>query len=129
MTSSGLTQAITKKLSRGRPASLTEEEAEHFRAALRSAMAVTLDCAAGDISDDALIFDSLGLDSIDVFDIVDQLTVLYEAAIALEELPAEILAGGEGTTFRSFADGILAYYESEPAEASGAAEAGEEPRG
>lgn len=129
MTSSGLTQAITIKFSRGRPTSFTEEEAEHFRGALRSAMAVTLDCPASDISDDALIFDDLGVDSIDVFDIVDQLTVLYEAAIALEELPPELLAGGEGTTFRGFADGILAYYESEPDGASATAGPGEEPRG
>lgn len=118
MSDDPLQQRISEKLNQGRPVSFTAEEADQFREALREALAVTLDTRPGEIGDDADIFDGLGVDSIDVFDMVDQLITRYEAPIALEELPPELLRGDAGLTFAGFAQGILDYFATPPAEAS-----------
>lgn len=122
MSNDPLQQRISEKLTQGRPVSFTTEEAEHFREALREALGVTLDTSPAEIGDGADIFDELGVDSIDVFDMVDQLITRYEAPIALEELPPELLRGDAGLTFAGFAQGILDYFATPPAEASDAGE-------
>ncbi len=119
-----LQQRISEKLNQGRPVSFTAEEAAHFREALREALGVTLDTSPAEIGDEADIFDELGVDSIDVFDMVDQLITRYEAPIALEELPPELLRGDAGLTFAGFAQGILDYFATPTAEASAEAGAG-----
>jgi acyl carrier protein len=113
-----LQQRIGEKLNQGRPVAFAAEEADHFREALREALGVTLDTSPANIADTADIFDELGVDSIDVFDMVDQLITRYKAPIALEELPPELLRGDAGLTFAGFAQGILDYFATPPAEAS-----------
>jgi acyl carrier protein len=87
---------VIAKLKQGRPVAFSAEEAQHLREALRQAMAVTLSLEPASITDDAKVFDDLGLDSIDVFDILDQLGERFEIAVALEELPNEVIHGGRG---------------------------------
>jgi acyl carrier protein len=106
--------ALIEKLRAGRPVLLTDAEARHFSEALRTAIAVVLECPPEDIPDTAKLFDDLALDSIDVFDVLDQLTERFEAQVALEDLPAELIRGKEGLTFRDFSDGILDYFRSPP---------------
>ena len=124
MSDDSLQQQISEKLNQGRPVSFTAEEADHFREALREALAVTLDTKVSEISDGADMFDDLGVDSIDVFDMVDQLISRYEAPIALEEFPPALLRGDAGLTFAGFAQGILGYFAAPPASASAEADAG-----
>ncbi|MFI5399570.1 MAG: acyl carrier protein [SAR324 cluster bacterium] len=117
--------AIVEKLRAGRPVALAPEESARLVEAVREAVGVVLEKPAHQIGDDAKLFDDLGMDSIDVFDVLDQLAERFEANVALEDLPADLIRGKEGTTFRSFADGILAYFRtppkaSPPAAASGA---------
>lgn len=117
--------AIAEKLRAGRPVALTPEESARVVEAVREAIGVVLEKPAQQIGDDAKLFDDLGLDSIDVFDVLDQLAERFEANVALEDLPPDLIRGKEGLTFRNFADGILAYFRappkaSVPAAASGA---------
>jgi acyl carrier protein len=115
--------AIIEKLRGGRPVALAAEESAHVVEALREAIGIVLEKPAAQIADDAQLFDALGLDSIDVFDVLDQLAERFEAAVALEDLPADLIRGKEGLTFRDFADGILTYFRTSP-KATGATGAG-----
>jgi acyl carrier protein len=110
---------LIEKFRRGRPLEFSVEEAAFLREALREAMAVTLAVDKSRISDDALVFDDLGLDSIDVFDIFDQLGERFEIQVALEEMPNEMIHGGERATFGEFAEGLLAYFRMPPSPAPG----------
>jgi len=105
---------LIAKFQQGRPLDFSAEEAAHLRAALREAMAVTLSVDQAKITDDARVFDDLGLDSIDVFDILDQLGERFEITVALEEMPNEVVHGGESATFQDFAQGLLGYFQSAP---------------
>lgn len=105
---------LIEKLKKGRPVALTEPEADLFREELRRAMAVTLERTAEDIADGSRVFDELGLDSVDVFDLLDQVAETFEIQVELEELPEEMIYGREGMTFRDFADGIIAYFRQPP---------------
>lgn len=107
-------QAIISKLRGGRPVVLDSNESRHVTEALRGAVAVVLECPPEKITDDARLFDELALDSIDVFDILDQIAERFEAQVALEDLPADLIRGKEGLTFRDFAEGILAYFRTPP---------------
>jgi acyl carrier protein len=117
VTQSALDQALVAKLAQGRPVNFTEEESRWIVEALRTAMAVVLDCPPEKISDDARIFDDLALDSIDVFDLLDQLAERFESPVELERLPPELIRGTEGMTFAQFSSGILGYFRSPPAPA------------
>ena len=109
-----MNQALIEKFRRGRPLEFSPEEQAFLREALREAMAVTLSVDKAGIRDDARVFDDLGLDSIDVFDILDQLGERFEIQLALEELPNDVIRGGESTTFRDFAEGLLGYFSAPP---------------
>ena len=112
-------QALIEKLAKGRPVAFTPEESGAVKDALREAMAVVLDCPVEDIGDNAKVFDDLALDSIDVFDLLDQLAERFESpAVELEQLPPELIRGSGDMTFAQFADGILAYFSSAPTPAS-----------
>ncbi len=108
--------ALTAKLKQGRPVSLTAEEADYLVEALREAMAVVLEVPPEKIGDDTRVFDDLGLDSIDVFDLLDLLAEQFEVQVILEELPESFLRGGEDTTFSNFAQGLLRYFSEPPGE-------------
>ncbi|MEE8397293.1 MAG: acyl carrier protein [bacterium] len=108
---------LKKRLALGRPVSFSPSEAELVRTAVRNAMAVTLERPEAEIGDDTLVFDDLGLDSIDVFDILDQLAEAFDVPVELEQLPGGLIRGGQGLTFSAFADGIIAYFEQEPPQA------------
>lgn len=113
-----MTERLIAKLQQGRPVKLTTEESATLVEALRAAMATTLDMPEDEVGDDALIFDDLGLDSIDVFDVLDQLSERFEVPVALEELPESLLRGSEAggpVTFRTFAEGLLRYFREAPA--------------
>jgi acyl carrier protein len=105
---------LIAKLQAPRPATFTDEEAALIREALREAVAVTLAVGKEQVGDDARIFDDLGLDSIDVFDVLDQLGEKFEIQMALEDLPNDMIRGGENATFRDFAEGILNYFRTPP---------------
>jgi len=107
-------ESIVVKLRAGRPVLLSAEESRQVVEALRAAVAVVLECPPEELADDAKLFDDLALDSIDVFDVLDQLAERFEAQVALEDLPAELIRGKEGLTFREFATGILAYFGTPP---------------
>jgi acyl carrier protein len=109
-----VTEQLIAKLQGRRPVEITEGEAEVIRDALREAMAITLAVPKDKVADDARIFDDLGLDSIDVFDVLDQLGEKFEIQMALEELPNDMIRGGENGTFRDFAEGILNYFRTAP---------------
>jgi acyl carrier protein len=106
--------ALVAKLRAGRPVALAPEESARVVAALREAIGVVLEQPPQQIGDGARLFDDLGLDSIDVFDVLDQLAERFEANVALEDLPADLVRGKEGVTFLDFADGILAYFRTPP---------------
>ena len=106
--------ALTAKLKQGRPVTLTAEEADYLVEALRAAMAVVLEVPPEKIADDTRVFDDLGLDSIDVFDLLDQLAEQFEVQVILEEMPESFLRGGEDTTFCNFAQGLLRYFSEPP---------------
>ncbi|HEX7928757.1 MAG TPA: acyl carrier protein [bacterium] len=114
MSTSALEQGLIAKLAQGRPVAFTIEESRWVTEALRSAMAVVLDCPPSKITDDARVFDDLALDSIDVFDLLDQLAERFESPVELEHLPPELVRGTEGMTFAQFAQGILQYFRSAP---------------
>ncbi|HKI98788.1 MAG TPA: acyl carrier protein [bacterium] len=107
-------EALIAKLQAGRPVHLSESEAAYLTEALREAVATTLEVPVAEIADGSLVFDDLGLDSIDVFDVLDQLSEQFEVPVALEELPETFLRGNEGATFRSFAEGLLRYFREAP---------------
>lgn len=132
-----MSDALAAKLRQGRPVRLTAEESALLVEALREAVATTLDVPLAEVGDDARVFDDLGLDSIDVFDVVDQLAERFGVTVPLEELPESVLRGGGGgseggspgddagtaagaaagapVTFRIFADGLLRYFREAPA--------------
>jgi acyl carrier protein len=105
---------LLEKFRGGRPLEFSEEESDYLREELRGAMAVTLAVPKDQIGDDARVFSDLGLDSIDVFDVLDQLGEKFELQVALEELPNDLIRGGATATFRQFADGILDYFRVPP---------------
>ena len=106
---------LIEKLKQGRPVKFTSDEEAVLTESLRAAMAKTLEIPKEDISDDAKIFDTLGLDSIDIFDILDQMAATFEVDVPLEELPESFLRGAEESTFMDFADGILRFFKEPPA--------------
>lgn len=108
--------ALREKLAAGRPVDINPAEAALLTDALRGAMAVTLEKDEAEITPGAHVFDELGLDSIDVFDILDQLAETFDVQVELEQLPEEMIYGGEGLTFQQFADGIVAHFRSAPEE-------------
>lgn len=110
-------QTLVAKLAMGRPVDFTAEEAAAVTNALREAMAVVLDCTPNSITDQARVFDDLALDSIDVFDLLDQLAERFESPVELEQLPPALIRGKDGMTFADFAAGILDYFRSSPAAA------------
>ncbi len=114
MTPSAIEQGLLVKLAKGRPVDFTAKEAAVVTGALREAMAVVLDCPPATITDDARVFDDLALDSIDVFDLLDQLAERFDSPVDLEQLPPSLVRGKEGMTFSNFAAGILDYYRLPP---------------
>jgi acyl carrier protein len=112
-------QSLAAKLQGSRPVRLTADEEALFVEALREAIATTLSLPPREVADDARLFDTLGLDSIDVFDALDQLSQRFEVPMALEELPETLLRSDRETTFRAFADGLLGYFRQEPAAKGG----------
>jgi acyl carrier protein len=109
-------QALVAKLRQPRPVAFTPDEAAFLVETLRQAVATTLELSAAGVSDDARVFDALGMDSVDVFDVLDQMGETFEMQVALEELPESFLRGGGETTFRAFAEGLLDYFRTPPAE-------------
>lgn len=105
---------LMEKLKHGRPVDFTAEEEAELTEVLRSAMATTLEIAQEEVRDDARIFDDLGLDSIDVFDILDQLADNYEVEVPLEEMPETFRRGEEGTTFKDFAIALVNFLREPP---------------
>ena len=120
-----MNERMIEKFKQGRPLTFSEEEGAYLCEALREALAVTLAVDKAKITDDARVFDELGLDSIDVFDILDQLGERFEIQVALEEMPNDVIRGGESATFRDFAEGLLGYFRTapKPVPAGGAAPA------
>jgi acyl carrier protein len=114
MTDPAVEQALAAKLAQGRPVNFSLEESRVVTDALREAMAVVLDCPPDTITDDARVFDDLALDSIDVFDLLDQLAERFDSPVELEQLPPALIRGKEGMTFADFAAGILDYFRSAP---------------
>ncbi len=106
--------SLIEKLQKGRPATFTKEEEGVLIEALREAMAKTLEVSVEEVGNDALIFDTLGVDSIDVFDILDQLSEQFEVEVPLEELPETFVRGGGETTFLDFANGLLRFFTEPP---------------
>ena len=114
-----LAEKLRQRFTDGKAVGLSAAESACFQAVLRQAVAVTLECEASDISDESLLFSDLGLDSIDVFDLLDQLSETFEIVIELEALPEELLKGGESITFSEFSQAFLSYFQqpASPAEA------------
>ncbi len=108
--------SLSAKLAAGPPVAFTPEEEQIFREAVRKAMAVTLECEPEEITDLALVFDDLGLDSIDVFDLMDQLSEEFQAPFEPEHLPEEMIFGGEGVTFGEFCQGMVDFLKHPPTE-------------
>lgn len=106
---------LMEKLRRGRPVAFSADEAALLGEALRDAMAITLSVDRTLITGEAKVFDDLGLDSIDVFDILEQLGERFEIQVALEEMPNDVVHGGEGATFDHFAERLLNYFRAPPA--------------
>lgn len=106
--------ALAEKLRQGRPVNFTGEEAALLHEALRRAMATTLEIAPEDIRDDALVFDELGLDSIDAFDLLDQLAEQFDVKLEPDDLPAEMIYGKEGLRFREFVELLLTHFRATP---------------
>lgn len=106
--------ALIAKLQQGRPVDFTPEEADYLVTRLREAMAMVLERPVADIADDALVYDALGLDSVDVFDLLDVLAEELDVQVDVEALPEGLLRGDEATTFRAFADGLLTYFRTPP---------------
>ena len=106
--------ALIEKFNGPRPIAFSDEEVRYLRESLRKAVAIALGSDQTEVTDGALIFDDLGLDSVDVFDVLDQLGEEFEAQVALEEIPVDFIHGREGITFRDFADALLGYFGSPP---------------
>jgi len=105
---------LIAKLQGGRPVALAPEDTARVVEALREAIGIVLEQPPQQIADGSRLFDDLGLDSIDVFDVLDQLAERFEANVALEDLPPDFVRGKEGVTFKDFADGILTYFRTPP---------------
>ena len=108
-------EALTRKFDQARPIDFTPEESEFLCESLRKAVGIALNKDVAEIADEALIFDDLGLDSIDVFDVLEQLSEEFGAQVALEEIPNDLIYGKEGITFQDFADALLEYFRTAPA--------------
>ncbi len=106
--------AMAEKLRLGRPVNFTGEEAAYLHEALRRAMATTLEIEPEDIHDDALVFEDLGLDSIDAFDLLDQLAEQFDVNLEPDDLPAEMIYGKEGLHFRDFVELLLTHFRTTP---------------
>ncbi len=102
--------ALAAKLREPPPIELTADEEALLIDALRQAVAETLQIAPDAVPDDARIFDELGLDSIDVFDALDQLAARFDVAMEVESLPVELLRGTAGMTFREFAATLVGHF-------------------
>lgn len=109
-----MSEALKAKFGHGRPVDFTEAEAAAFVEAIREAVATVLERPVADVTDEALLFDELGLDSVDVFDLLDQLAERFEVQVEIETLPERLLRGDEQATFRGFAAGLVAYFRSAP---------------
>ena len=107
---------LREKIRQGRPVRISDEEAAFMRDTLRRAMAVTLEKEPEEIGDGALVFDDLGLDSIDVFDLLDQLAEELDMQVEPEQLPDDVIYGREGLTFHDFAEVFISYFRSAPPE-------------
>jgi acyl carrier protein len=111
-----MSSTLADKLRGGRPVEISEEEAGMLREALRGAMATALEISREEIADEALVFDELGLDSIDVFDVLDQLAGEFDLALEPEDLPPDLIFGKEGLRFDQFVQSLLTHLRSAPEE-------------
>lgn len=109
-----MSSTLAEKLRGGRPVNFSGEEAEMLGEALRGAMATALEISRDEIADEALIFDELGLDSIDMFDVLDQLAEEFDLALELDDLPPDLIYGKEGLRFDQFVQSLLAHLRSAP---------------
>lgn len=109
-----MNSTLPEKLHGGRPVALSEEDAAVLREALRRAMATTLEVPLEEVADQALVFDDLGLDSIDVFDVLDQLAGEFDVALEPEDLPPDLIYGKEGLSFYQFVETLLSHLRSAP---------------
>lgn len=105
---------LPEKLRGGRPVALSVADAGVLREALRRAMATTLEVSLEEVADEALVFDDLGLDSIDVFDVLDQLAGEFDVALEPEDLPPDLIYGNEGLSFDQFVESLLSHLRSAP---------------
>ena len=121
-----MSTSLAEKLRGGRPVELSGEEETVLREALRGAMATALELPREDVADEALIFDDLGLDSIDVFDMLDQLAGELDVTLEPEDLPPDLIYGKEGLRFDQFVASLLAHLRSPPEEAAEGGNAQEE---
>jgi acyl carrier protein len=109
-----MSPTLPDKLRGGRPVALSTEDAGVLRESLRRAMATTLEVALEEVADAALVFDDLGLDSIDVFDVLDQLAGEFDVALEPEDLPPDLIYGKEGLSFDQFVEILLSHLRSAP---------------
>lgn len=107
-----MSSTLADKLRGGRPVNFSGEEAEMLGEALRGAMATALEISRDEIADEALIFDELGLDSIDMFDVLDQLAEEFD--LELDDLPPDLIYGKEGLRFDQFVQSLLAHLRTPP---------------
>lgn len=109
-----MSSTLAEKLRGGRPVNFSGEEAEMLGEALRGAMATALEISRDEIADEALIFDELGLDSIDMFDVLDQLAEEFDLELELDDLPPDLIYGKEGLRFDQFVQSLLAHLRTPP---------------
>lgn len=109
-----MSSTLADKLRGGRPVNFSGEEAEMLGEALRGAMATALEISRDEIADEALIFDELGLDSIDMFDVLDQLAEEFDLELELDDLPPDLIYGKEGLRFDQFVQSLLAHLRTPP---------------
>ena len=107
-----MSPTLPEKLRGGRPVALSEEDAGVLREVLRQAMATTLEVPLEEVADQALVFDDLGLDSIDIFDVLDQLAGEFDVALEPEDLPPDLIYGKEGLSFDQFVESLLSHLRS-----------------
>jgi len=107
-------ERLMGKLAGPRPLHLEPEEAAHLTEALREAVSVALEIELSKVQDSTCLVEDLGLDSIDLFDVLDQLGETYGIQLALDALPEEWLRGSSDATFLEFASGLIKYFASPP---------------
>lgn len=107
---------LGEKLRGGRPVEFSGEEEGLLREAVRRAMATTLELPPEKVADEALVFDDLGLDSIDMFDVLDQLAGEFEVALEPDDMPPDLIYGKEGLRFDQFVENLLIHLRSPPEE-------------